>query len=80
MLADISLAQGADIQWQHLSSKNGDLSVPGESTEQTGSLIADLDHDGVKDFVICFRKKAPALVWYRRWSSSYLEWRFLEPE
>jgi hypothetical protein len=35
----------------------------GESTQQTGSLVADLDKDGVKDFVLSFRMVAPALVW-----------------
>ena len=56
----------AEIQWKHLSSATGDLPVPGTSTEQTGALVADLDKDGTNDFVISFRKVAPALVWYRR--------------
>jgi len=46
----------AEIKWTHLSSKNGDLPMPGESTQQTGSLIADLDKDGIKEFVLAFRK------------------------
>ena len=53
------------LQWIHLSSSTGDLPVPGPSTEQTGALVADLDKDGVNDFVLSFRKTAPALVWYR---------------
>ncbi|HXT38620.1 MAG TPA: hypothetical protein VN887_01215, partial [Candidatus Angelobacter sp.] len=56
----------AEPKWTNLSSKNGDLPVPGESTQQTGALVADLDKDGIKDFVLSFRVKAPALVWYRR--------------
>ena len=28
--------------------------------------MADLDGDGVKDFVLGFRQVAPALVWYQR--------------
>src|SRR6266540_328829 len=60
------LSQATDVNWQHATSKNGDLPVPGESTQQTGNLIVDLDKDGVKDFVISFRVKGPALVWYRR--------------
>ncbi|MCG6926403.1 MAG: FG-GAP-like repeat-containing protein [Acidobacteria bacterium] len=52
--------------FRHLSSVNGDLPVPGESHQQTASLVADLDGDGVDDFVLGFRRVAPALVWYRR--------------
>ena len=54
------------LHWIHLSSKSGDLAVPGPSTEQTGAVVADLDKNGVNDFVLSFRKTAPALVWYRR--------------
>src|SRR5262245_6397837 len=80
--ATTSLA--ADIQWQRLSSKNGDLPVPGESTQQTGSLVADLDKNGINDFVLSFRKVAPALVWYRRtekgWDRYVIEKDFLTVE
>ncbi|MBU6399058.1 MAG: VCBS repeat-containing protein [Verrucomicrobia bacterium] len=61
----------ADPRWVHLSSKTGDLPVPGQSTEQTGALVADLDRDGVNDFVLSFRQRAPALVWYRRRKSGW---------
>jgi VCBS repeat protein len=61
----------ADPQWKHLSSSTGDLPVPGPSTEQTGALVVDLDKDGTNDFVISFRKVAPALVWYRRTASGW---------
>ena len=78
------LSQASDVTWQHASSKNGDLPVPGESTQQTGNLIADLDKDGVNDFVISFRVKGPALVWYRRtphgWDRYVIEPQFLTVE
>jgi len=74
----------AEIKWTNLSSKNGDLPVPGESTQQTGNLIADFDKDGEKDFVLSFRVKAPALVWYRRtpsgWARYVIEPQFLTVE
>lgn len=53
------------LRWTHLSSATGDLPLPGPSTEQTGAVVADLDKSGVNDFVLSFRKTAPALVWYR---------------
>src|SRR5882724_7374659 len=55
----------ATPRWQHLSSANGDLPVPGPSTEQTGAIVADFDKDGTNDFILSFRQVAPALVWYR---------------
>jgi len=77
-------AAGAELKWKHLSSATGDLPVPGTSTEQTGALVADLDKDGTNDFVISFRKVAPALVWYRRtgsgWERSVLDPSFLTVE
>src|SRR5690242_16556981 len=75
---------GADLKWQHLSSSTGALPGPGTSTEQTGALVADLDKDGTNDFVISFRKVAPALVWYRRtvagWDRYVLDTNFLTVE
>jgi hypothetical protein len=78
------LSYATDVKWQHVTSKNGDLPAPGESTQQTGNLIADFDKDGVKDFVISFRAKGPALVWYRRaaqgWDRYVVEPQFLTVE
>jgi hypothetical protein len=77
-------AAAPDIQWNLLSSKNGDLPVPGESQQQTGAVVADFDRDGVNDFVLSFRQKPPALVWYRRagigWTRHVLEKDFLTVE
>ncbi len=83
MLAALA-SLAADPQWKHLSSSTGDLPVPGTSTEQTGALVADLDKDGTNDFVLSFRKVAPALVWYRRtaagWDRYVIETNFLTVE
>jgi hypothetical protein len=74
----------ADPHWTDLSSRTGDLPVPGTSTQQTGALVADLDRDGIADFVISFREVAPALVWYRRtgtsWTRIVIEPAFLTVE
>ena len=74
----------AEPKWSHLSSKNGELPTPGESTQQTGALVADLDRDGVNDFVLSFRQVAPALVWYRRtdkgWDRYVIDKDFLTVE
>ncbi len=71
LLALCACMHAAEPQWQHLSSKNGDLPVPGQSTHQTAAIVADLDKDGLNDFVLGFRQKAPALVWYRRTKSGW---------
>ncbi len=61
-----------DPVWQNLSSKRGDLPAPaGGSTQQTGAVVADFDGDGVNDFILSFRQKAPALVWYRRTAAGW---------
>ena len=56
----------SSIKWQHLSSANGDLPKPWNSTQQTSAMIVDLDKDGVNDFVLSCREVAPVLVWYKR--------------
>jgi sugar phosphate isomerase/epimerase len=68
----VIISQASDPRWINLSSKDGKLPVPGESTQQTGALVADLDKDGITDFVLSFRKVAPALVWYRRQGNSWM--------
>jgi len=74
----------ADIQWVRLSSKTGDLPVPGASTQQTGALVVKVDPAGSTDFILSFRKVAPALVWYRRgaagWRRYVIEKDFLTVE
>ncbi|HTD68056.1 MAG TPA: VCBS repeat-containing protein [Candidatus Limnocylindria bacterium] len=74
----------AEIHWQHLSTTNAALALPGESKQQTAALVADLDKDGTNDFVLGFRQRAPALVWYRRdatnWSRYVIETNYLTIE
>jgi hypothetical protein len=60
--------QDADspLHWIHLSTTKGDLELPGVATEQTASLIVDVDGDGVEDIVIGSRRDVESLSWYRR--------------
>jgi hypothetical protein len=73
-----------EIQWRHLSSKTGDLPVPNESQQQTACLVLDVDKYGVNDFVLGFRQKALAFVWFRRntngWSRYVVEQEYLTIE
>ena len=62
-----STASATSISWAHLSSGSGDLPLPTDSTQQTSTLILDIDKDGLNDFVIAARRSpGPSLVWYRR--------------
>jgi hypothetical protein len=55
-LTGSSLCVAQDPTWKDLSSKTGDLPVPpGGLTQQTGAVVADLDGDGIQDFVLSFR-------------------------
>jgi len=54
------------IKWEHLSSKTGALEVPNQGGQQTSTAVADFNNDGINDFCISERTKAPALVWYKR--------------
>ncbi len=77
-------AHAGDLQWQHLSSSTGDLPVPGTSTQQTGAVVGDFAHDGTNGFILSFRQRAPALVWFRpargRWDRYVIESNFLSVE
>jgi sugar phosphate isomerase/epimerase len=65
------IVEASGLRWRHLSTRNGDLPLPGKSTEQTGAIVGDLAGDGVNGFVLSFRKEAPALVWYRKSKSGW---------
>ena len=53
---------GSGSAWTHLSSKDGDLAPPSNATQQTASLVLDVDRDGAQDFVIGCRQAAPSMV------------------
>lgn len=70
--------------WKHLSTANGDLPELGPSDQQTGSHVADLDKDGIDDFVITARVTGPSVTWYRRtadgWDKYIIDDEFLSIE
>src|SRR5260221_11550337 len=49
------IVEASGLRWQHLSSRHGDLPVPGTSTEQTGSIVAALSNDGLDPLVVAVR-------------------------
>jgi hypothetical protein len=72
VLGTLGALAAAEPAWKQLSSTRGDLPVPpGGSKQQTGAVVGDFDRDGVTDFVLSFRQKPPALVWYRRTSTGW---------
>lgn len=57
--------------FQHLSTTKGDLPPPNAGSQQTASMVLDIDKDGTNDFVIAERTKAPAVVWYKRTATGW---------
>jgi len=58
--------------WQHLSTTFNDLDVPSASTEQTATLILDIDRDQRNDFVVGIRNEpGPSLIWYKQEANSW---------
>ena len=55
-----------DIDWKFYSSEKGDIPVPNGGAEQTSDAVFDIDKDGINDFIITERTKAPSVVWYKK--------------
>lgn len=54
------------INWVQLSSRTNGLPSPNGGSQQTASLVVDVDKDGTQDFILCERTSAPSVVWFRR--------------
>ncbi|MCB0666182.1 MAG: VCBS repeat-containing protein, partial [Saprospiraceae bacterium] len=48
--------------WKHLSTENGDLPATNGSNQQTASLVADVNNDGVNDIFITDRTVTPSVI------------------
>ncbi len=72
IVAIVLVARGSpkseSAEWTRLSSKRGELPVPGSSTGQTASLVLDVNKDGLDDFIIASRGKGKgaSVLWFRR--------------
>lgn len=42
------------------------MDVPNEGSQQTSCAVFDIDKNGINDFIITERVKAPSVVWYKR--------------
>lgn len=70
LFAVMQLAPRAqDVTWTFLSSKKGDLPPP-DVGRQSACLIADIDKDGVNDFVIAGWGET-RMVWFRRTAAGW---------
>ena len=55
-----------DVVWKYYSTEKGDMEVPNGSEQQTSCVVFDIDNDGINDFIVTERVKAPAVVWYKK--------------
>ena len=69
----------ARIQWERKS-----LPGPNSGNQQTACIVADLDKDGIDDFVVTERTKTPSVVWYKyngeSWDIKIIDNTHLKPE
>jgi hypothetical protein len=70
-LGQAEAGEARKVRWKHLSSASGDLVPPNAGDQQTSAAVADFDGDGVNDFVITERTKAPSVVLYLRGESGW---------
>lgn len=54
-----------EFKWKHLSSARGDLEVPNRGDQQTAAAVFDMDGDGIPEFFITERTRAPSVVAYK---------------
>jgi len=69
----------ARITWQRET-----LPGPNSGNQQTACVVADIDKDGIEDFVVTERTKTPSVVWYKyngkSWDRNVIDDTQLKPE
>lgn len=60
-------------KWEKVSSTSEEIPLSWRNTQQTASLVVDIDNDGIQEFVMAGREKAPSLI-YLKYESS-IGWR-----
>ncbi len=84
VLSAASFVDAGDPRWDRRSSVSGDMPIPCPGKQQTCCVAADLDGDGVQDFVIGERTRTPSVVWYKYngtgWESRVIDNSKLRPE
>ncbi len=84
LLSVTASAAIAGTAWSRKSSVTGEIPVPNVGNQQTCCIVADLDRDGIQDFVIGERTKTPSIVWYkfngRKWEKYVIDNTRINPE
>ena len=65
LLLTIATVANANVTWKRKSSSTGDIPVPNQGRQQTCCMVLDIDKDGIDDFVVGERTRAPSVVWYK---------------
>ncbi|WP_165372073.1 FG-GAP-like repeat-containing protein [Emticicia agri] len=60
-------------KWEYISSASGEIPLTWKTTQQTASLVLDIDNDGINELVMGGRDKAPSLIYFKYDSS--IGWR-----
>jgi sugar phosphate isomerase/epimerase len=77
ILVVVGIARGQyppDVKWTWLSTIKGGLEAPNPGNEQTSTIVMDVDLDGVNDFIVSERTRAPSVVWFRRGGNGWIRY------
>jgi sugar phosphate isomerase/epimerase len=61
----LTLSHSKAQNWEYISTADGKIPLSWKATQQTASLILDIDKDGTDDFIMANRTATPSLIWYR---------------